>query len=188
MSGTNKTDDVLLLGGLHSFGVEMKTETAYATVAPERALDEYDPEAMGVALTGVLVDGTIYYFEKDELDRLFSLLGRLEVVVGVNDYVIDSLKPYGDIPPSTEFVGVQTVVSDAVGERVSLNNIASATLGRERDDPRRLPLEWQEGRRSAVKRSLKKDLLILRDLWGAVESGEVWVTDPDTLEERHIKI
>jgi len=158
--------------------------TAYVAVAPERSVEEYDPEAMGVALVGALVDDTVYYFEKDELGRLFDLLGRVERVVGVNDYVVEALEPYGDVP---SFVGVQTVVSDAVGERVSLNNVARATLGRERNDPRRLPLEWQEERRKAVKRSLRKDLLILRDLWGAVVDSEVWVTDPGTLEERHVE-
>jgi len=168
--------------------VDTDTETAYIAVAPERVVEKYNPEAMGIALVAVLVDGTVYYFEKDELDRLFDLLCGLGTVVGVNDYVIDATKPYGNIPDSIEFVGIQTVVSDAVGKRVSLKNIASATLGRERDDPRRLPLEWQEGRRKSVNRSLKKDLLILRDLREAVKNGEVWVTDPESLEKRHIEL
>lgn len=163
----------------------MDTDTAYVAVAPERSVEEYDPEAMGVALVGVLVGDTVYYFESDELDRLFDLLRRVDTVVGVNDYVVDSLEPYGDVP---SFVGVQTVVSEALDERVSLNNISRATLGRERDDPRRLPLEWQEGRRKTVKRSLRKDILILRDVWDAVVNDEVWATDPDSLEERHVEI
>jgi len=84
-------------------------------------------------------------------------------------------------------VGIQKRVSDALGERVSLNNVAKATLGRERDDPRRLPLEWSEGRERTVKRSVKKDLLTLRDLDAAIHEGEVRVTNPRTMEERAVE-
>ena len=163
-----------------------ETGTAYVAVAPRRPTEEYDPVAMGVAVVAVLYDGTVYYFERDDLSRLFELLGGVERIVGVNDYVIEALEPHGDFPRSS-FVGVQTRISDAVGERVSLNNAARATLGVERDDPRRLPLEWQEGREKTVKRSLKKDLMILRDLDDAIREGDVWVTDPRTMEERAVE-
>jgi len=156
------------------------SETAYVAVAPRTSTDEYDPEEMGVGLVAVLYEDTVYYFEKDDLPRLFDLLDRPDRVVGVNDFVLDVLAPHGDVEG---FVGVQSVVSDAVGERVSLNNVARATLGRERDDPRRLPLEWQEGRKKTVRRALRKDLLILRDLDDAVRDGEVRVTHPETMEE-----
>lgn len=156
--------------------------TAYVAVAPRRSTEEYDPTEMGIALVAVLYDGTAYYFERDQLPRLFELLGRANRVVGVNDYVVDALSPHGDVPEP--FVGVQERISEALGERVSLNNAAKATLGRERDDPRRLPLEWQEGREKTVRRALKKDLLILRDLDDAMSDGEVRVTDPETMEER----
>ncbi len=160
----------------------MESETAYVAVAPARSTEEYDPEAMGVAVVAVLYDGTVYYFERDDLPRLFDLLSRADRIVGVNDYVVEALAPYGDFPRSS-FVGVQTRISDALGERVSLNNAARATLGRERDDPRRLPLEWQEGREKTVKRSLRKDLQVIRDLDEAVRGGEVRVTHPRTMEE-----
>ena len=166
--------------------MESEDETAYVAVSPRRSTEEYDPVAMGVAVVAVLYRGTVYYFERDELARLFDLLGRAERVVGVNDYVVEALGPHGDVPTSS-FVGIQRRISDAVGERVSLNNAARATLGVERDDPRRLPLEWQEGREKAVKRALRKDLLILRDLDEAMRDGKVWVTDPDTMEERVVE-
>ena len=172
-------------------------ETAYVAVVPRETTEDYDPAAMGVAVVGVLYDGTVYYFGEDDLPRLFDLLERAERFVGVNDYVVEALEPYtdertdgdgetdGDLPP---FEGVQTRVSDALGQRVSLNNVAKATLGRERDDPRRLPLEWSEGREKTVKRSLKKDLLILRDLDDAIrDDRRVHVTDPRTMEETAVE-
>jgi hypothetical protein len=165
----------------------MGEKTAYVAVAPRHSTDEYDPEMMGVAVVAVLYDGTVYYFEKDELSRLFELLDTLDRVVGVNDYVVEALAPHGDFPRSS-FVGVQTRISDALGERISLNNAARATLGRERDDPRRLPLEWQEGRKNTVKTALKKDLLILRDLDDAMTEDDIWVTDPRTMEERSVEV
>ncbi|MFP4188133.1 MAG: hypothetical protein ACLFR5_01840 [Halobacteriales archaeon] len=161
-------------------------ETAYVAVAPRRSTDEYDPVAMGVAVVAVLYEDTVYYFRRDELARLFDLLASVDRVVGVNDYVVDALEPHGDFPRSA-FVGVQKRISDALGERVSLNNAARATLGVERDDPRRLPLEWQEGREKTVKRALRKDLMILRDLDEAMRAGKVWVTDPRTMEERVVE-
>jgi len=165
--------------------VSVTEDTAYVAVVPQDTTDDYDPEAMGIGVVGVLYDDTVYYFEEDELLRLFDLLERAERLVGVNDYVLDALEPYADETELPPFVGVQSVVSDALGERVSLNNVAKATLGRERDDPRRLPLEWSEGREKTVKRSLKRDLFILRDIDEAVLDGEreVRVTDPRTMEE-----
>lgn len=163
-------------------------ETAYVGVVPEETTEEYDPEAMGIAVVGVLYDGTVYYFEENEVLRLFDLLERAERIVGVNDYVLEALGPYADDAELSPFVGVQKRVSDALGERVSLNNIAKATLGRERDDPRRLPLEWSEGREKTVKRSVKKDLLILRDIDVAAREREVLVTDPSTMEERTVDL
>lgn len=166
-------------------------ETAYVAVVPQETGGEYDPASMGVAVVGVLYNDTVYYFEEEELPRLFDMLGRARRLVGVNDYVVDALEPYASGEEEenalSEFVGVQSVVSDALGERVSLNNVAKATLGRERDDPRRLPLEWSEGRKKTVKRSLKKDLLILRDIDEAVRDGEVRVTDPRTMEEKVVE-
>lgn len=167
--------------------MERKEKTAYVAVAPRQATEEYDPVAMGVAVVAVLHNGTVYYFERRNLPRLFDLLETVDRVVGVNDYVVEALEPHGDFPLSA-FVGVQTRISDALGERVSLDNAARATLGRERDDPRRLPLEWQEGREKTVKRSLKKDVMILRDLDDAIREGDVWVTDPRTMEERAVEV
>jgi len=168
--------------------VSVTEDTAYVAVVPQDTTDDYDPEAMGIGVVGVLYDDTVYYFEEDELLRLFDLLERAERLVGVNDYVLDALEPYaGDEDVLSPFVGVQSVVSDALGERVSLNNVAKATLGRERDDPRRLPLEWSEGREKTVKRSLKRDLFILRDIDEAVREGKVRVTDPSTMDEKVVE-
>ena len=167
--------------------VSVTEGTAYIAVVPQDTADDYDPEAMGIAVVGVLYDDTVYYFEEKDVLRLFDFLERAERFVGVNDYVLDALGPYADNAELSPFVGVQSVVSDALDERVSLNNVAKATLGRERDDPRRLPLEWEEGREKTVKRSVKKDLLILRDLDKAVHEGEVRVTDPRDMEERTVE-
>jgi hypothetical protein len=163
--------------------VSVTEKTAYVSVVPRETTGDYDPEAMGIGVVGVLYDDTVYYFEEKEILRLFDLLENARRLVGVNDYILDALEPYADDSKLPEFVGVQSVVSDALGERVSLNNVSKATLGRERDDPRRLPLEWSEGREKTVKRSVKKDLLILRDLDEAIRDGEVRVTDPRTMEE-----
>jgi len=167
--------------------VSVPEETAYLAVVPRETTEEYDPEAMGIAVVGVLYDDTVYYFEENEVLRLFDLLERAERYVGVNDYILDALRPYADDSELSPFVGIQKRVSDALGERVSLNNVAKATLGRERDDPRRLPLEWSEGRERTVKRSVKKDLLTLRDLDAAIHEGEVRVTNPRTMEERAVE-
>lgn len=165
----------------------MREKTAYVAVAPRHSTNKYEPEKMGVAVVAVLYDGTVYYFEKDQLPRLFELLDTVDRIVGVNNYVPEALAPHGNFSRSS-FVGVQTRISDALGERISLNNAARATLGRERNDPRRLPLEWQEGRKNSVKRALKKDLLILRDLDDAIAEDDIWVTDPRTMEERSVEL
>ncbi|MDY6780055.1 MAG: hypothetical protein SV760_05850 [Halobacteria archaeon] len=167
--------------------------TAYVSVATREESPDFDPEEMGVACVAVLLDGTVYFFEEDELGRLFKLLSSVDRVVGVNEFGLEVLEPYTrtvsfDVE-KVEFTGIQAVVSDSLGERVSLNNVAKNTLGRERPDPSRLPLEWRSGRKETVRQALKNDVLILRELHRRASSqGYLWVKHPETLEERKVEV
>ncbi|MDY7082028.1 MAG: hypothetical protein SXQ77_06400 [Halobacteria archaeon] len=166
-------------------------ETAYISLATAETSEEFDPAAMGVACVAVLFDGTVYYFEEDELGRLYDLLERVERLVGVNDFVVRALEEQG-LDTTTydfDFIGIQSVVSDTAGVRVSFNNITTSTFGEERTDPIQIPLEWQSGNEETVKRALKKDVTLLSQLDEKLRGdGYVWITDPQTMEERKVSI
>lgn len=161
--------------------------TAYVSLATRESSEDFDAREMGVACVAVLLEDDVYYFEEDELPGLEELLRGAERVVGVNDFTVRALEAQGY--GLEGFVGLQEAVSRAFGKRVSLDNVAKHTLGRERPDPVARPLEWRSGRKQAVRESLEKDVGILRDLDEAVHGdGYVYVVDPDTMERRRVDV
>lgn len=142
---------------------------------------------MGIACVAVLIRDEAYFFEEDELSELMDLLSDVDRVVGVNDFTVRALEAEGH--ELTGFVGILSAVSRSLGKRVSLNNVSKHTLGRERPDSIKRPLEWSSGRKQAVRKSLEEDVRILRDLDDAVHSdGYLYVADPDTMEERRVDV
>lgn len=148
---------------------------------------EFDVEEMGVACVAVLAGDRVYYFEEGDWSRLADLLTYADVVVGVNDFTRRAVEHVADAFHA-EYLGVQEEVSAAAGTRVSLDNVARATLDRPRPDAIQLPLEWRNDRRGKVRRALKHDVLLLRELHRRLEDDGVSYVDPDTMESRWVDV
>ncbi len=162
----------------------------YVSVATQRQAEdeEFDVEAMGVACVAALAGSRVYYFEEGDWQRLHDLLSRADLVVGVGSFARKALEyVVGDLP--SPYLGVQERVSEAAETRVSLDNVSQATLDRERPDAIQLPLEWQNERYGKVRRMLKDDALLLRELHRRIEAGEpLMIRDPESMETREIEV
>ncbi len=147
----------------------------------------FNPDEMEFLCVAVLYNDRVYFFDEGEIDRLLDLLNGLKMVVGVNELFLDILEKYGE--PSFRYIGIQGLVSEELGERVSLANTARKTLGLERPEIAALPLEWREGHRGFVRRELKEDVLLIRELYQYInERGYVHITKPGSLEETTIDV
>lgn len=161
---------------------------AYLSIVTRDASATVDPAEMGVAVAAVLVEDTVYFFTPDRFDRLGDMLSSVDRVVGVNDFAVEALASEG-VAVESPYHGLQALVSASLGERVTLANVARATLGAERPEMKALPLEWREGNRSEVRRQLKRDVRLLRALHERIETdGAVHLTHPETLEETRVAV
>lgn len=161
----------------------------YVSLATERLAedDEFDVEEMGVACVGALASERVYYFEEGDWSRLADLLGYAHLVVGVNSFTREGVEHVAG-GFDADYLGVQELVSDAAGTRVSLDNVARATLDRPRPDAIQLPLEWQNDRHGKVRRALKQDVLLLRELHRRMQQGTVSYVDPESMEKRSVDV
>ncbi len=141
----------------------------------------YFPEKLGVSFVGVIertelpsewgmeVEEVRYeLFEKD-LDRLFRLLERVDLVVGFNvdGFDMPALKPYygGDVG---QFPTLDLMVRfrDVAGHRISLDAIAGETLGTKKIGNGLDAIRYyQDGELDKLAKYCMKDVEITRDVY-----------------------
>lgn len=161
----------------------------YVSLATERRAEDgdFDVEEMGVACVAALAGDRVYYFEEGDWSRLSDLLGYADLVVGVNSFTREAVEHVaGEL--SSDYLGVQERLSEAAGTRVSLDNVARETLDRPRPDTIQLPLEWQNERYGKVRRALKQDVLLLRELHRRMQRGRLSFVDPESMESRAVDV
>ena len=98
----------------------------------------YFPEKLGVSYVGLCIrenmhdQGEMLGFFEDELPKLFSLLEKAELLIGFNirGFDLETLRPYysGSIE-AFQVLDLLERIKDAVGHRVSLDAVATQTLG-----------------------------------------------------------
>ena len=109
-------------------------------------------------------------FREEQLDYLFRLLGRMDLVIGFNvkrfDYKV--LSAYSSLP---ELLALPTLdiledVHKRLGYRLALDTLASATLGEKKTANGLLALKWwKQGKVRKIIEYCKKDVIITRDLF-----------------------
>ena len=139
---------------------------------------------MGVSVAVLYDAGSDAFlpFEQDALPELFGLLAQAELVVGFNilgfDYaVLQAFAParLHDLPT----LDLLAQVHRSVGRRISLDNLAQATLraGKSADGMAALRW-WKEGRLDLIAEYCRKDVDITRRLYlHGCEHGHVFCTD-----------
>lgn len=127
-------------------------------------------DRMGVSV-GVIYDGAVgkyFTYLENEVDALVAHLERLELVVGFNNKRFDNqvLSSYTKVAlhklPTLDLL---EEVHKYLGYRLSLNGLASKTLGVKKSADGLQALKWyKEGRIDLIRKYCQKDVEITRDL------------------------
>ena len=126
---------------------------------------------MGVAVAVVWDSktGELHAFGEDDVEEMFSLLKKADLVVGFNiigfDYKVLSAYDDGSIARLPTF-DILYDVHKRLGYRLSLGHLAEQNLGAEKSADGLQSLEWvRQGRMDLVEEYCKKDVEITRDLF-----------------------
>lgn len=120
----------------------MKESYVVIDVETQKSFDEVGGRdnfsKLGISVAGVYRHGVNRYeaYEEKELGKLNQILSEATVVVGFNtkgfDYTV--LQPYLEIPlQKIKSLDIMDEIKNIVGHRVSLNSVAKATLGQEKN-------------------------------------------------------
>lgn len=126
--------------------------------------------------------------KKEDMEALKKRLEEAESVVGFNiiRYDYEVLAPYlGDLAHLEEKTfDILDYITERIGKRVSLNNVAKHTLGRKKKGYGiQMPLEWRAGKRMTVIRYCKNDVELVKDVYlFGKKNGYIMYFDPESLE------
>jgi DEAD/DEAH box helicase domain-containing protein len=139
---------------------------------------------MGVSVAVLYDSGTDAFlpFEQDALPEMFRLLAQADLVVGFNilgfDYAV--LQAFaGILLNALPTLDMLAHVHKRLGRRVSLDNLAQATLNAEKSAEGLAALRWwKEGRLAQIAEYCRRDVDLTRRLYlYGCEYGHVFCSD-----------
>jgi DEAD/DEAH box helicase domain-containing protein len=130
-----------------------------------------DPALLDISIVGVYDYETDTYssYAQEEFPALWALLERADVLIGFNSdhFDIPLLNKYfpGELT-ALKSIDIMTSIKDALGRRLSLNNVASATLGLKKSaDGLQAYQWWKEGRVQEIRDYCLQDVKVTKDLY-----------------------
>ena len=154
---------------------DVETKRSFEEVGGRDRLDQ-----MGISVVGAYFYGENKYraFEEHEIPEFAALLEKANVVIGFNIKYFDLavLQPY--VPWSLKKITALDLMDDVergVGFRVSLDNLASTTLGAQKSGDGLQALRWyKEGKIEEIKKYCLKDVELTKSLYEfGVKNGHV---------------
>ena len=157
------------------------------------ALGRLDPSTMKLTVVGVHDSETGEYtsYLKDELNTLWPILERADVLIGYNSNAFDIpiLNRYypGDLS-HIRSVDLMVEVQQVLGRRLRLDSLAQATLGRGKSGDGLKAVEWwAQGLYDKVREYCIEDVRLTRELFDhALKHGSLKYKD--LKEKREIKL
>ena len=124
-----------------------------------------------VAVAGVLIEGEIYLFEENEINKLIELLRGSDLIVGHNLFRFD----YRVLIPYVEnriLEGLKNKTFDTwkeleklTGQWIALDDLGERNFGMKKlFDSKDVPIKWRNGAHQEVKEYLKNDLNMTQKL------------------------
>ncbi len=143
--------------------------------------DYTDHKKLGVSVVAAYdyTDEHMYVFTEDELSGFFSLLERASYIVGYNirSFDLPVLQAYypGNIATLPVFDMLEDI-RDKIGRRISLNDLAGATLNVKKSGMGLMAIDYyREGRIDELKQYCADDVAITRDLFNhGIANNEVF--------------
>ncbi|MGH2544246.1 MAG: ribonuclease H-like domain-containing protein [Ardenticatenaceae bacterium] len=134
-----------------------------------------------------------YHFDEPRIGALVALLQAAELVVGYNIHFFDFrvLSAYTEIDlaslPSCDLL---VSIERALGHRVTLDSLATQTLGLQKSADGTLALKWwREGRLDLIRDYCQQDVDITRRLWEYGRAhGHVWYWNKQQKQRRPVPV
>ncbi len=144
------------------------------------------PEDLDVSVVSIFDsrDNSMKTFELDELDKAWSIFENIDFIVGFNSdhFDIPILNKYypGDLL-KIKSIDLLKDVKNSFGRRIKLDNIAGATLGKNKIGHGLDAIRWwNEGKIDLIKKYCEEDVYITRDVFlYALENKKLFATDRD---------
>ncbi len=130
-----------------------------------------DNKDLGISMLGLYsyADKKQYSFEEKELNKAFPLLEGASVVIGFNiiSFDLPVLQAYypGKVTNFKTF-DIIDYVKDAIGKRLSLNDLVSATLGKKKSGHGLLAIEYyRAGKIDELRSYCMDDVMLTKELF-----------------------
>lgn len=147
-------------------------------VETKKAFDQvggFFPDKLGISFVGVCVregyesKGQMMGFFEEDIPKMWPILESADMLIGFNikDFDLGALKPYytGNIE-NFPVLDLLVRVKDATGHRVSLNSIATQTLGVSKSGSGLDAIEYYEKKQfDKLSKYCLKDVEITRDIY-----------------------
>jgi DEAD/DEAH box helicase domain-containing protein len=130
-----------------------------------------DPALLDISVVGIHDSETDTYtsFTEEELSSLWPIIERADMLVGFNSdhFDIPLLNKYyhGDLL-HIKSIDIMTAIKNALGRRLSLANVAGATLGLKKSaDGLQAYQWWKEGKIDEIRKYCLQDVKVTKDLY-----------------------
>lgn len=148
-------------------------------------IDGYDASKLGVSITSIYsrtlndsfqeIEGKMQSFWEKDFAEMFTLFEKADRIIGFNSIGFDvpALSPY--LPPhwpKLKHFDILAQIKDVTGKRMSLNSLAKATLGTQKNDSGENAIKyWNAGDPESLaklKKYCEMDVAITRDIYDHV--------------------
>ncbi len=130
-----------------------------------------DPALLDISVVGVYDSETDTYssFVEEEFSSLWPIIEHADVLIGFNSdhFDIPLLNKYysGDLT-RIKSIDIMTAIKNALGRRLSLANVAGATLGLKKSaDGLQAYQWWKEGKVDEIRKYCLQDVKVTKDLF-----------------------
>jgi len=153
---------------------DIETQNTFADVGG------YEPALLDISLVGIYESETDSYqsFLYDELEKLWPILEKTELIVGYNSdhFDIPLLDKYymGDLT-NIRSLDLLSEIKNASGKRLKLDQIAEATLGEKKSGHGLQAVTWwRQGKIDEIRKYCLDDVRITKEIYDyAKRHGEV---------------
>ncbi|GMU74161.1 MAG: hypothetical protein AMXMBFR44_3590 [Candidatus Campbellbacteria bacterium] len=146
-----------------------------------------DPALLDISVVGVYDSESNEYtsYTEEEFPSMWPIIERADVLIGFNSdhFDIPLLNKYyhGDLT-AIKSIDIMAAIKEALGRRLSLANVAGATLGLKKSaDGLQAYQWWKEGKVDEIRKYCLQDVKVTKDLYDhIVEKKQVLYRDgPD---------
>ncbi len=130
-----------------------------------------DPALLDISVVGIYDSETDSYssYIEEEFSALWPIIERADVLIGFNSdhFDIPLLNKYysGDLT-RIKSIDIMTAIKNALGRRLSLANVAGATLGLKKSaDGLQAYQWWKEGKVDEIRKYCLQDVKVTKDLF-----------------------